>query len=162
MTDSPQPALPLVLVVDDYEDARDMMVLLLETHLFRTTSAASVAGALATLSAEPPAVIVTDIGMPIVDGWAFIQQLKSDGHTRDIPVMVVTATSDLATKTRALALGSTFFPKPFAPNEFIAEVRYLAYRVAARDRRSHERSHDVGEPGAVTGYHRQPAQRRAF
>lgn len=130
---------PLVLVVEDHEDSREMLLTLLEAAGFRGVGAESADRGLALIGEEAPAVIVTDIAMPGTDGWTFLERLKGDEATKHIPVMVLTGHAGDAHMKKSLAAGATYFTKPLQADELLREIRYLAYTDPHRDRRSGER-----------------------
>ncbi len=131
---------PLILVVEDHEDSRDVLVTLIETAGLRCVGAESVRGAFAAIAEEIPAVIVTDIAMPGMDGWTLLERLKADEDTRDIPVMVLTGHAGDAQMKKSLAAGATFFPKPLVADDLLREIRYLVFTDRSRDRRQTDRS----------------------
>jgi signal transduction histidine kinase/ActR/RegA family two-component response regulator len=108
-----------VLVVDDENDARDVVAVALESWGATVTKAESVAEALATLERERPDVIVSDIGMPCEDGYAFIQTLRrAGGPAALVPAIALTAYARRADAERALASGFDFHvTKPIDPDD---------------------------------------------
>ena len=71
----------------------------------------------------PPDLILLDIMMPDMDGYAVCAQLKADERTRDIPIIFLSALSDVANKLKAFALGgSDYIVKPFQQEEVLARV----------------------------------------
>lgn len=133
------PRKPLVLVVDDQQGSRDLLVRMLESGHFRGVAADGPRQAQELIARERPDVIITDLSMPDVDGWSFIEQIKGDEHTAAIPIVVVTAHVQEMYKVRALAAGATFFPKPFKLSELLAEMNDLIYGDRSHDRHSTER-----------------------
>jgi CheY-like chemotaxis protein len=86
---------PRVLVVDDDDDAREAMVLLLRLKGYNPVAAQNGKDALRYLRTEPlPRLIILDLWMPIMDGLQFRREQRSDPAIADIPVVVVTALSD--------------------------------------------------------------------
>lgn len=81
---------PLVLLVDDYQDAREMYLEYLKGSGFRVIEAATGEAALAIAFATPPDIIVLDLRLPDMDGWTAADRLKTDPRTRHIPVIVLT------------------------------------------------------------------------
>jgi CheY-like chemotaxis protein len=132
-------ALPYVLVVDDHEDSRMAMSMLLEADGLRVIAADGVTHAFDAIAAEMPAVIITDISMPHIDGWTFIERLKASEQTQMVPIVVLTAHAEDRAKVHALAKGATFFPKPFNARELLSETRYLVYGRRDLDRRAEPR-----------------------
>jgi PAS domain S-box-containing protein len=80
-----------VLVVDDDPDTRTRLRAVLERNGWTVTEAGNGQEALEQVQAAPPQLIVLDLTMPVVDGFAFLQALRSDTLHRDIPVVVLTA-----------------------------------------------------------------------
>jgi CheY-like chemotaxis protein len=135
------PAGLTVLVVDDAPDIRLLMHEVLRVHGFGVDEAEDGADALAVLAAgDVPAVIVLDVQMPGVDGWATLAALRADPRTVDVPVVLCTVRSHPADQLRAWELGcDAFLGKPFRIDDLVREVRTLAHanpaaRVANRAR----------------------------
>ena len=82
---------PVVLVVDDHEDTRQMSLLVLSSQGFTARAAESGESAFANACQQPPDVIVTDLAMPDGDGWELVQRLAADPRTKSIPVVMLTA-----------------------------------------------------------------------
>jgi CheY-like chemotaxis protein len=121
---------PVVLVVDDHEDTRQMSLLVLSSQGF--SPVASDGGDVGFVDAceRRPDVIITDLAMPDGDGWEFVQRLSSDPRTKDIPVVMLTACATESVRQRARTEGvAAFFFKPCAPDVLADELRRL---IAAR------------------------------
>jgi CheY-like chemotaxis protein len=120
-----------VLVVDDDDDARESIATLLATCAAEVTTAASSREALEVLQREGEAqdVLVSDIGMPDVDGYALLRAIRalgSDG-ARVLPAIAVTAYAGAVDRRRALAAGYRFhLSKPVDQGELVAAVAELA------------------------------------
>ena len=119
---------PAVLVVDDDSTIRSVIaeLLLIEGYLVRT--AANGREALEILRAWRPHLIVLDLMMPVMDGWAFrAAQRALPGALRDIPVVILSATRDV--ERHATELGAaTAIPKPFDLDQVVATVAAIAGR----------------------------------
>ncbi len=106
-------SLPRILIVEDHADLRKY----LSDHLsedYRILLAANGAEGMDILRENRPDLIVTDWIMPVMDGAAFIRELKSDDHTSDIPVILLTARDELLDKQKGLELGADLVvTKPF-------------------------------------------------
>ncbi len=114
---------PLVLVVDDFEDNRDLYAAYLGLSGFRVIEAEDGIDAVEKATAEIPDLIVMDLAMPRMDGWEAIEILRGDARTREIPVVVLTG-SGAAAKQRAQALGcASFLMKPCMPQDLVSVVR---------------------------------------
>jgi len=121
---------PVVLVVDDHEDTRQMSLLVLQTQGFSPLAAAGGETGFVNACERRPDVIVTDVAMPDGDGWEFVQRLAADPRTRDIPVVMLTACATETVRQRAREEGvAAFFFKPCAPDVLADELRRL---IAAR------------------------------
>jgi CheY-like chemotaxis protein len=104
------PERPLVLVIDDQADARDLMRGLLEREGFRAETAEGGEAGLELARRLQPTVITLDVMMPSMDGWAALNALKADPATAPIPVIMVTMVDE---RTMGFALGATdYFTKP--------------------------------------------------
>ncbi len=80
--------------------------------------------ALEMAGAIQPDLLLLDVEMPEIDGWEVCRLLKTDGRTRDIPIIFLTAEADLAQKIRGLELGAVdYVTKPCDPAELKARVR---------------------------------------
>lgn len=118
-----------VLVVDDEADSRDLLAILLEQCQAEVRTAGSAAAALALLDDFSPDVIVSDIGMPDMDGYHFIAEVRRRSPDRGgcVPAIALTAFSRSEDRTRAFVSGfQVHVPKPAAPIELLAAVAALA------------------------------------
>lgn len=122
-----------VVAIDDEEDSRDMLRMLLEECGAAVRTAGSVAEGLRLFSEDRPHVLVSDIGMPNEDGYALIAKVRAlsieeGGNT---PVVALTAYARTEDRTRCLLAGFTsHVPKPVEPLELIAVVASLAGRIS--------------------------------
>jgi CheY-like chemotaxis protein len=85
-----------VLVVDDDQDIRESLQMLLEDEGYRVRTAADGAEALATMAAEAPCFVILDLMMPVMDGWEVAGHMREMERLASIPVCVVTATPEWA------------------------------------------------------------------
>ena len=117
---------PLVLVVDDYQDAREMYAECLDQCGFRVAQAESGDEAVAKAVALRPALIVMDLALPGMDGWTATRTIKTDSRTATIPVVALTghARTD-ASKAARDAGCDAFLTKPCLPDEIVAVVRRM-------------------------------------
>jgi len=115
-----------VLVVDDEKDIRHWLSLELSKHGFLVDEAQDGEAALAAVAARPPHLIVLDLTMPKMDGWAVIHQLRENPRTAHIPIIVLTASpTDLQReKARVLGMGvGQFLTKPLSVEVLVAEIK---------------------------------------
>ncbi len=120
-TDSTQST---ILLVDDVADNIDILNAILSPH-YRTRVALNGEKALRIAgSANPPDLILLDIMMPGLSGYDVCQQLKANPDTRDIPVIFVTAMTEVEDEKRGLELGAVdYITKPVSPPIVLARVR---------------------------------------
>lgn len=113
-----------ILTVDDSRTIRDMLRMALVGAGYRVVQAADGAEGLVSLETEEPDAIITDINMPALDGFGFIEQVRRDERFRATPILVLTTESDPAMKDRARAAGATgWIVKPFNPDKLTASLR---------------------------------------
>ncbi|HYD49920.1 MAG TPA: response regulator, partial [Terriglobales bacterium] len=115
------------MVVDDELDAREAIAAVLEQSGAEVRLCASVRQALSELEVWTPEVIVTDIGMPELDGFALVRAVRSGrDQLRDLPIVGVTAYAASEDRGRALRSGFThWLPKPIEPVELTAVIASL-------------------------------------
>jgi len=115
---------PLVLVVDDSITVRRVTQRLLKREGFRVALASDGLQALEQLALEKPAVVLTDIEMPRMDGFDLVRNIRSDANLKDLPVVMIT--SRIAQKHRDYARElqvDHYLGKPYPEDELIALVR---------------------------------------
>jgi CheY-like chemotaxis protein len=112
-------ASPEVLVVDDNDDVRESLVLLLMMHGFRASGASSGFGALRRLKdGLRPALVLLDLRMPGMSGWEVWDHMRNDPAIAAIPVVVVSG--EVGERQRALAAGiRRFVEKPVDPQRLL-------------------------------------------
>lgn len=108
-----------VLVVDDEPDIRATVQAMLEIEGYLVEQAANGADALAVIEREPPDLVILDMRMPVLDGWAFSTELRRRGH--EIPVVVMTAARDAARWATEIA-AAAFVAKPFRFDDLLGAV----------------------------------------
>ena len=114
---------PLVLLIEDFDDAREMYAEYLEFSGLRTAGAADAVRGLQLAEELQPAVILMDAALPGLSGWDAIEQLKSNPKTAHIPVLMMTGHVLGDAKERALAVGAAgFIAKPCLPDELARRI----------------------------------------
>jgi len=117
-------AKPLVLVVDDYGDAREMYAEYLEFEGFKVEQAENGQQALDRAAKHVPNVILMDLSLPIMDGWEATRRLKANPKTRHIPVIALTGHALAGTADTAVQAGcDAFVTKPCLPEDLVKEIR---------------------------------------
>jgi CheY-like chemotaxis protein len=112
-----------ILIVEDEEDIRETLKLVLELEDYQVTTASNGREALSTLERERETdVILLDLMMPVMNGWDFARALREDPTLRHIPIIVVTAYSKRAGDIDAQAI----IPKPIDLDVLLDAVKRLA------------------------------------
>ncbi len=115
-----------VLLVEDDENTRVVLALLLQKEFFEVIEAANGREALNLLFKETPDLILSDVMMPDIDGIQLVQRLKSDPRTREIPVIMLTANDSEENELKLLSSGADdFVSKTTNPSILIARVNRL-------------------------------------
>jgi len=113
-----------VLTVDDSKTMRQMLMHALSKAGFNVVQAEDGVEGLQVLSHSNPDAIVTDINMPRMDGFGFIEGVRSQNDYRAIPILVLTTESDGEKKERARRAGATgWIIKPFDPEKLVNAIR---------------------------------------
>ena len=116
-----------ILTVDDSRTMRDMLRMALVDAGFRVVQAEDGLHGLDVLRQETPHVVITDINMPRMDGFGFIEAVRQDQKYRAVPILFLTTESDEEKKMRARRAGATgWIVKPFDPAKLIAAIRRVA------------------------------------
>jgi two-component system cell cycle response regulator DivK len=133
------PESPLVLVVDDMEDGREICAEYLSFCKYRVATAEDGLEALAKASELLPDVILMDLSLPRLDGWEATRRLKENERTRSIPVIALTAHALMDAKETALAAGcDAVVIKPCLPRDLEIEIRRMLESRAAARAAAHE------------------------
>lgn len=116
-----------VLAVDDSRTMRDMLNLALSSAGFTTHLAEDGVHGLEVLEGIEPDVIITDINMPRMDGFGFMDAVRSESKWSRIPILVLTTESADELKTKARAAGATgWIVKPFDPAKLVKALQMVA------------------------------------
>jgi len=127
---------PLVLVVDDFADNRDMYARFLEFSGFRAEQASNGQEALDKAFAERPDLVVMDLSLPGLDGWEATRRLKADARTKDVPVVAVTGHALEGSRENAKKAGCDgYIAKPCLPIDLVSEIK----RVLGSGRRGRDK-----------------------
>ena len=112
-----------ILTVDDSRTMRDMLRMALAEAGYNVLQAEDGVHGLEVLQTAMPDVIVTDINMPRLDGFGFIEGVRRNDKYRAIPILVLTTESDAEKKNRARQAGATgWIVKPFDPAKLIDAI----------------------------------------
>jgi serine phosphatase RsbU (regulator of sigma subunit) len=122
------------LIVDDEPYNLDYLDQELADLDYETITAVNGSDALDKVYSRSPDLILLDIMMPVMDGFEVLSRLKGDPATRDIPVIVISATSDLPSMVTGIKLGAEdYLPKPFEPTLLHARISSSLERKRLRD-----------------------------
>ena len=117
---------PLILVVDDYQDAREMYAEYLQFSGFRVAEARNGNEAVDQAFALKPDLILMDLSLPGMDGWEATRRLKADESTRHIPIVALTGHALAGASDGAKKAGcDSFVTKPCLPDDLVVEVRRM-------------------------------------
>ena len=121
---------PLVLVVEDYQDAREMYAAYLQFSGYRVAEATNGLEAIEQANALMPDIILMDLALPKMDGWEATRRLKMQDTTRHIPIVALTGHALAGHAEGARQAGcDSFVTKPCLPDALVAEIkRMLAVR----------------------------------
>jgi len=121
---------PLILVVDDNREMAEGLRFALEMEGFRVALASDGERAVKLLEHEHPDLILADIKMPRMDGYALLRVVKENAEWRDIPFVFVTAAADWREAVRAKSMGAEeYIIKPFELEDLMEVVRQLTVEV---------------------------------
>ena len=112
-----------ILVIDDEPDILLMVQSRLRANGFQVATAGDGENALGKIKTEIPDLILLDIVMPKMDGFAVLSKLKADAQTKKIPVIMFSAKGQTVDVSRALSLGaSDYILKPFEPKQLLEKM----------------------------------------
>jgi two-component system, cell cycle response regulator DivK len=121
---SPERARPLILLVEDQQELRQLYALHLSIGGFDVIEADNGETAIAHASDSVPDVVLMDLSLPVIDGWEATRRLKNDTRTAHIPIVALTAHDGSGELQRATRAGCDWFvPKPCPPDALITELR---------------------------------------
>jgi twitching motility two-component system response regulator PilG len=111
----------LVLIVDDSPTIRKIVEVTLKREGYRVNACDSAMKALASITDEPPDLVLLDVMLPVMDGYKVCQLIKK--RYRDLPVIMLSSKDGFFDKMRGRMAGSTLYmTKPFEPRDLVAAV----------------------------------------
>jgi two-component system, cell cycle response regulator DivK len=123
---SAESLIPLVLIVDDFEDIREAYADFFVFRGYRVAGADDGLQAIEQARALLPDLILMDLSLPGIDGWEAVRRLKSDVRTRHIRVVALTCHALAGVRESAIEAGcDAFLAKPCLPQDVAAEVRRI-------------------------------------
>jgi len=144
-----------VLVVDDDPDMASVLARMIQSEGMRADTVLDGDAALTHAIASPPDLVLLDVMLPGIDGFAVCERLKRDPATAMVPIVLVTALEDSASRVRGIRAGADdFLSKPVQREELIARVQTL--------RRLHETRRELETGRLAAEVSRKEALRKAF
>lgn len=123
-----------ILVVEDEDAIRDMLIMALGQSDLKVTAVASAEEALRILADQNIDLIVLDWMLPGISGVELARRLKNDASYKQIPIILLTARAEESDKVRGLEIGADdYMTKPFSPKELIARIRAVIRRTGKLD-----------------------------
>jgi CheY-like chemotaxis protein len=117
---------PLILLAEDFEDARELYRDYLEFAGFRVCTANNGREAIDQALALQPDIILMDASMPVLDGWEATRQLKANPTTKHIPILALTAHAFDDARREAADVGCDgFITKPCLPDDLVTRIRAI-------------------------------------
>ncbi len=115
-----------VLVVEDSQVIQRLIEVCLRPAGFDVSTRDDGPSGLDAALADPPDLLILDVGLPKMDGWEVLSRLRADARTRELTVLVLTAHAQEETRERADRGGAdAFLTKPFRPNDLRRVVGQL-------------------------------------
>jgi len=134
---------PLVLVVEDYQDAREMYSAYLQFSGYRVAEATNGVEAIEQAQELMPDIILMDLALPKMDGWEATRRLKGDERTRDIPIVALTGHALAGHAEGARLAGcDSFVTKPCLPDALVTEIK----RMLSASSRAKRTGRHLGQP----------------
>jgi two-component system, cell cycle response regulator DivK len=132
---SAAPSKKRVLVVDDFDDAREMYAEYLEFAGFTVETARNGQEAVEKAQEANPDIILMDLSLPVMDGWEATRLIKGDNRTRDIPVMALSGHVLAGSEHQAKDAGADeFVAKPCLPQDLESKIRNMLKPSKAKDK----------------------------
>ncbi len=135
-----------ILIVEDHADLREYILMTMEDH-YQVCSARNGLEAWQLLEKDPPPdLVISDLMMPEMDGFALLEKMKGSDKLRHLPFVMLTARADLQVRLKALRTGvDDYLTKPFSDEELLVRVEKLLEN--QRERAAARRLWEADEPG---------------
>ena len=115
-----------IVVVDDEPDSLEVAEIILDAYGANVHTGTNGAEGLAQVRKIRPLFVISDISMPVMDGWGLIHELKNDRTLMDIPTIALTAHAMVGDRERAISAGfHNYLTKPLTANTFIYDLLKL-------------------------------------
>ena len=125
-------AKPRILVVEDDPDLRRILKLQLESNNYVVTEAENGAEGFQAIQDDIPDCVILDLMMPVMDGFGFLKRVRSIMDTREVPIIILTASEDERNRVRGFQYqANAYMSKPYDLEKLTAEVDKLMSAAAA-------------------------------
>lgn len=115
-----------IVVIDDEDDSLEVAQIILDEYGATVHTATNGLEGLDVVRKVRPRFVISDISMPVIDGWGFIHTLKNDPYLMDIPAIALTAHAMVGDRERAVAAGfHNYLTKPLTADTFIYDLLKL-------------------------------------
>lgn len=119
-------AKPRILVVEDDPDLRRILKLQLDGRGYQITEAENGAEGFRAIQAEIPDCVILDLMMPVMDGFGFLKRVRSIMETKDVPVLILTASEDERNRVRGFQYqADAYMSKPYDLEKLTQQVAKL-------------------------------------
>ncbi|MCK9996294.1 MAG: response regulator [Candidatus Krumholzibacteria bacterium] len=124
-------AKPRILVVEDDPDLRRILKLQLESRDYVIIEAENGAEGFQSIQAEIPDCVILDLMMPVMDGFGFLKRVRSIMSTREVPILILTASEDERNRVRGFQYqANAYMSKPYDLEKLTDEVEKLMAEAA--------------------------------
>jgi two-component system sensor histidine kinase/response regulator len=135
-----------ILVIDDNDDLRSMVMAVLGHSGFTVEEANTADDAIEMIQQRRPDLIISDIRMPGMDGYSLLSTVRSDNNTAPIPVILMTGSGSRVDFRRGMACGADdYIFKPFTPEELVEAVLSRLARQSDLERQAFARAREFSE-----------------
>jgi len=125
-----------ILLVEDDSDVREILSRVLRTAGYEVQEAGHALGAVCAMVRAGADLVLTDINMPIMDGFGLVQELKAHQDTRGVPVVAITGLDTPERRAAALHAGCVgFITKPIETEKFLSQVAEFLHAPQSRESR---------------------------
>jgi len=112
-----------VLIIEDEADNTEVIREMFEYNAIQSWASTTAEDALTMIPDVQPNLFVVDLALPGMDGWGFLQALRDDPATADIPAVAITAYHSITVARQAIEAGfAAYFPKPIDTTSFVREL----------------------------------------
>lgn len=112
-----------VVVIDDEEDSLEVAEIILMEYGANVYTASDGQEGLEVVQRVKPRLVISDLSMPVMDGWSFINSMKKDRGLAEIPVIALTAHAMVGDRERAMAAGfHNYLTKPLTVDTFMQDL----------------------------------------